>query len=60
MLDTKTGILVPDGDVTAMAEAVKTLMDAPEKREAMGQAAISHIQTNFDLTHTLKGYFECY
>ncbi|WP_114492680.1 glycosyltransferase family 4 protein [Candidatus Ulvibacter alkanivorans] len=60
VLDTKTGILVPDGDVTAMAEAVKTLMDAPEKREAMGQAAVTHIQTNFDLTHTLKGYFECY
>ncbi|NKJ71435.1 glycosyltransferase [Rhizobium leguminosarum bv. viciae] len=34
-----TGLLTPDGDVTAYAEAVATLLDDRQRRDAMGQAA---------------------
>ncbi|NEJ12348.1 glycosyltransferase [Rhizobium leguminosarum] len=34
-----TGLLSPDGDVTAYAEAVAALLDDRQRRDAMGQAA---------------------
>ncbi|MGO7277624.1 glycosyltransferase (plasmid) [Rhizobium ruizarguesonis] len=34
-----TGLLTPDGDVTAYAEAVAALLDDRQRRDAMGQAA---------------------
>ncbi|QND41484.1 glycosyltransferase family 4 protein (plasmid) [Rhizobium leguminosarum bv. viciae] len=34
-----TGLLTPDGDVTAYAEAVAGLLDDRQRRDAMGQAA---------------------
>ncbi|MGO6879176.1 glycosyltransferase family 4 protein [Rhizobium ruizarguesonis] len=34
-----TGLLTPDGDVTAYAEAVAALLDDSQRRDAMGQAA---------------------
>jgi glycosyltransferase involved in cell wall biosynthesis len=37
--DGLTGLLVPEGDGAAFAEAVGTLLDSPAEREAMGEAA---------------------
>ena len=37
--DGKTGMLVPEGDAGAFAEAVKTLLTDPEQRRALGRAA---------------------
>ncbi|MBY5435405.1 glycosyltransferase family 4 protein [Rhizobium leguminosarum] len=34
-----TGLLTPDGDITAYAEAVAALLDDRQRRDAMGQAA---------------------
>lgn len=37
VLDKKTGLVVPDGDVTAIAQAIITLLDQPEYRKELGQ-----------------------
>jgi glycosyltransferase involved in cell wall biosynthesis len=37
--DGQTGLLVPPGDVAALAQAMQTLIDQPQRCAAMGQAA---------------------
>jgi len=44
MIDDASGILVPQGDVEALARAMQHLLDHPEKREAMGRAAQKRAQ----------------
>jgi glycosyltransferase involved in cell wall biosynthesis len=47
--DKKTGLLVEEGDATAFAEAVGTLLDRPEKRAAMSHAAMRHAEQDHDI-----------
>ncbi len=42
----KTGLIVPDEDVTAMAEAVDQLLNNPAQLQAMGLAARQYVATN--------------
>ncbi len=44
----ETGVLVPSGDVDAMAKAVIDLWRAPERREALGAAAGRDVRARFD------------
>jgi glycosyltransferase involved in cell wall biosynthesis len=39
IVDGETGLLVPSGDVDALTEALRTLLDDSELRERMGSAA---------------------
>ena len=41
--DGESGILVPEGDSAAFADAVRALLEAPERRRRMGRAARSRI-----------------
>jgi glycosyltransferase involved in cell wall biosynthesis len=45
MLDESCGLLVPQGDVAALADAMQTLIDDPARREAMGRAARARAQS---------------
>ena len=41
--DGETGRLVPEGDAEAFADAVRTLLRAPERRRRMGDAALARV-----------------
>ena len=43
-----TGLLVPVGDPHALAEAVKSMLDAPATANRLGSAARSHAKEHFD------------
>ena len=44
-----TGLLVPPGDPAALAKAMGALLDAPERRREMGQAARAHAEARHGL-----------
>lgn len=46
-----TGLLVPQGDVRAMAQAVRSLTDDPARAEAMGRAARARVEEQFTSGH---------
>jgi len=43
VVDGETGLLTPDGDAAALADAVAALLDDPDRRRAMGAAAIDYV-----------------
>ncbi len=45
----QTGLLVPPGDVIALANAVRTLLADPEQRRAMGCAGRERVETHFTI-----------
>jgi glycosyltransferase involved in cell wall biosynthesis len=47
--DGETGLLVPEGDAGAFAEAVGGLLADPTRRTAMAQAAVEHAQRDNDI-----------
>lgn len=49
VIDGKTGFLVDERDVTAMAERMKRFVEDPDLAERMGSVARSHVQTHFSI-----------
>ena len=48
IVDGETGILVPSKDTVALMEALKTMIESPELRHRMGQAARERARSHFD------------
>ena len=48
------GVLVPPGDVAALARAVTTLLDDPARRERLGEAARNRVCAEFDWADTAR------
>jgi colanic acid/amylovoran biosynthesis glycosyltransferase len=44
----ESALLVPERDSAALAEALRTLVDHPERWEAMGRAGRAHVEENHD------------
>jgi glycosyltransferase involved in cell wall biosynthesis len=51
VVEGETGILVPPGDVAALAEALQALVSSPEKRVEMGMAARRRIEILASIDH---------
>lgn len=53
--DDVEGLLVPPGDVAALAQALAALVQAPERRGALGQAALARLSGAFSAAAGLDG-----
>ncbi len=53
--DGETGIIVPAGDAAALAEAIGTLLAAPDRARAMGEAGHRRVIERFTWAQTAAG-----
>jgi len=51
----KTGLLVPHGDSSAMADAIVALANDPEKRRQMGEAGRERVAQRFSVDRCVRG-----
>ena len=58
--DGKTGLLVPSGDVGALAGALAALIADQKKRQWFGSQAIEVVKTRYSFDRTLEQYEEVY
>lgn len=58
VVDGETGVLVPVRDPVAMADAIRTLLDDPERRLEMGRAAGARVRECFDVSHIVPVWEE--
>lgn len=54
------GLLVESEDERGLASALQTLIDSPEVRHRMGQAARAHAVKHFDIRNTVRAYEQLY
>ena len=60
VVDGETGRLVETGDISALAEAITSLLDHPDRAARMGQAARSRAQTMFSWKHHVDAFDALY
>jgi glycosyltransferase involved in cell wall biosynthesis len=53
VVDGETGLLVPPGDVTALAEAIERLLRDPGLRRKMGEAGRKRVEGHFTIEQTV-------
>jgi glycosyltransferase involved in cell wall biosynthesis len=56
----RTGLLVPEGNVPALAEALRTVLDNPVRRTAMGAAGVIHASSTFSPSAVGSRYDDIY
>ncbi len=49
--DGKSGLLVPERDVVALADALDSLIESPEQRETMGRWGRGHVEREYNGAH---------
>ncbi|SDW59880.1 glycosyltransferase family 4 protein [Marinobacter mobilis] len=58
--DGTNGYLVPVGDVDALAEAIRSLIDNPELRKAMGKAALDAMAGKYSMDNMVQQHVSLY
>ena len=56
----ETGVLVDPGEAEALARAIVDLLDDPERRGRMGEAAAADARVRFDLERQVEAYLDLY
>jgi glycosyltransferase involved in cell wall biosynthesis len=60
VLEGETGLLVPRGDTTALAQALERLLRDADLRRRMGATARARVEREFDLTSFQEAHVELY
>jgi glycosyltransferase involved in cell wall biosynthesis len=60
VIDDQTGLLVPPGNPKALAHAIQTLWNDPERAEALGRAGRARAERHFDIRRTVATYESIY
>jgi glycosyltransferase involved in cell wall biosynthesis len=60
VVDGATGLLVPPGDPSALAEAITRLLRDPDLRRTMGQAGRARVERRFSINETVRLTEELY
>jgi glycosyltransferase involved in cell wall biosynthesis len=58
--DGRTGLLVPPGDPEALAAALRSLIDAPERAAAIGRAARADVQQRYSFDRMVSSFEQLY
>lgn len=56
----RTGLLVPPGSPTKLADALQTLIENPDMRVAMGKAGRKLAESEFSVSHVVERHLEAY
>lgn len=56
--DGRTGLVVPRGDTSALANAIERLLDQPTLARSMGQAARGRVEREFTTAAMVRGYLD--
>jgi len=51
------GILVPEGDIDALAQAIEKLLNSPEKRTKLGEAAYKRVENLYGIKRAVEEYY---
>jgi glycosyltransferase involved in cell wall biosynthesis len=54
------GLLIPPGDVSALAAAITRLLDSPDLREAMGRRGAERVVSEYDLPRGVENWDRLY
>jgi glycosyltransferase involved in cell wall biosynthesis len=60
VVDGQTGFLVTPGDKADLARQTRILLDHPDARQRMGEAARRHVQERFALNAMIEGFIRAY
>lgn len=60
VLEGRTGLLVPPGEPQALADAMETLIDDPERSRAYGAEGREHVRRNYELGRIVDRFEELY
>ena len=59
-LTDETGVLVEPGDPQGLAAAISELLDDPDRRARMGEAAAADARARFSLDRQVDAYLDLY
>jgi glycosyltransferase involved in cell wall biosynthesis len=60
VVEGETGLLVPVGDAAALAEAMRSVLDAPARADRMGRKARERAEEQFSVRATGERFLEVY